>query len=123
MKKIALLNQLINKVTDITELCFDKAADGDYEAVNELIETRGTVLEIISKVQVKIEEDRLYYLDNSIDVINIHNQLNQLVSYITELDDKLVLILNEERERTKNQIAKTFQNKENFKGYNHKTVK
>ncbi|MCO4753012.1 MAG: hypothetical protein KC478_00950 [Bacteriovoracaceae bacterium] len=103
------------------------------KAVNTAHELGGLVLSLLEEQKY---EQALGILDNRARVVNIilhldeqyglpsdNNQLNQLLSEISQMDQKIYDLLSHEKLITQNEIAKTRKNKENFKGYNLNNLK
>jgi hypothetical protein len=120
MKEINLINDLINRVVDLTTVCLDLADEGQYEELNSVMDRRGKILDIISVVREKINTNSLPG-DEFISQFN--NQVSLLINEIIRMDDYIVSCLKDEKEKTQIQIAKTFKNKENLKGYNLNNLK
>ncbi len=110
MKKLAdLFEEYINKAISGTEKILSEEID-DPKDLNYFLDNRDRLLQIITKVSneiswEEIDEDKKNYLSRNIE-------------YLKKLDEKLIVKLHEYKNSLKNDIEKTFKQKENIKGYN-----
>lgn len=121
MKELKLLSHLMENVVRITEKCYQEVLSENYDHIDENFELRGKMIDIILTIQENLSSAPT--MKNSKVVQEFNNQFNQLVDYIHEVDNEILLNLEKERSKTQIQIAKTFKNKENFKGYNLNNIK
>lgn len=121
MNELSLLNNLIESVVRLTQKSLTDAQNSNFDKIDYYIEERGKALTIIELMLEKLNINPVY--NNSETITQYNNQLNQLVSLIHQSDEQLVKYLQEESIKTQNQIAKTFKNKENLKGYNLNDLK
>jgi hypothetical protein len=114
MNEQELFNDLLSKILVVTNRCYQDVVAGNYETINEDIENRGRLLGIIESLQERL----IIKGNNSPKFAAYNNQVNQVISKIQYLDEEMTKLMEEARNKTQNQIAKAFKNKENLKGYN-----
>ena len=133
---IEKIEYLILRHTDLMDMCTTcsknmlraalagKVDEADQESVN-----RDRLVNIISEVQTSIE--------NEIKATTLENDAEYLVSLVKawsndielwlhsvgKLDQEILSALEDEKQKTTQEISSTFQNKEKIKGYNLSTVK
>ena len=121
MNELDLLNNLIESVVKLTQQSLADAQNSNFDRIDSYIEERGKAIDIITFLLEKLNINPTY--NNSVTITQYNNQLNQLVELIKKSDHDLVKFLEEESTKTQNQIAKTYKNKENLKGYNLNILK
>jgi CRISPR/Cas system CSM-associated protein Csm4 (group 5 of RAMP superfamily) len=89
------LIDFLQKAYELSTAALKKAQAGEMDQLSELLDNR----------------------ERSINIIN------SLTEKLTNIDDIITSCLQHEKEKTQNEIAKAFQNKENFKGYNLNNTK
>lgn len=120
-KNYELFTDLFEKIIYVSRKCLDCAESGDFEQLNFLVEQRDKLISITQTIH-----ERLTLEQNSMDssiAIEFNNQVNELITKMNEMDEQVLLKLNEERDNMQIEIAKSFKNKENFKGYNLNCLK
>lgn len=121
MRELKLLNHLMENVVKVTAKSYEEVMRGEYENLDEDFSLRGKMIDIISTIIENLSSAPA--AKNSAIVAQFNNQLNQLVDELAKIDQEIVEKLEKERSNTQIQIAKTFKNKENFKGYNLNNIK
>jgi RNA processing factor Prp31 len=120
-----LLTDLIEKAVKISQECVIQVNCRDFEALDSLIKKREKIISVICTVheRLTLEQTSLKNIGQKEDAVLYNNQLNLLMNKISEFDDFIVASLDEEKNKTQIEIAKTFKNKENLKGYNLNCLK
>lgn len=121
MQELELLNNLLESTVKLTNQLMTEVENGNFDRLDFIVEQRGKALTIINHLTEKLHMNT--NLKNSKTITLYNNQLSQLVELIEQSDDLLLNKLSEESLKTQNQIAKTFKNKENLKGYNLNFIK
>lgn len=105
------LLDFIEKAYLLTRDAFKAVQENDFEKVVAILDNREKAINIATTFSERLalypEQDEAF-----------NNQLNQVVERINKLDDIITNCLSHEKNKTQFEIAKTHQNKENFKGYN-----
>lgn len=121
MQEIELLNNLLESTVKLTNQLMTEVINSNFDQLDYLVEQRGKALTIINHLTEKLHMKT--NLKNSKTITLYNDQLSQLIAMIEQSDEILLNYLNEESVKTQNQIAKTFKNKENLKGYNLNFIK
>lgn len=123
MKEIQ--GQLVNfleKAYQLTREALKLVQDRDFEKLNSVLDNRERAVGVIQSLSEKLA---LYKTNNqspkSFEEFN--NQVNQVINKISAMDEIITSCLEHEKNKTQFEIAKTFKNKENFKGYNLNNIK
>jgi len=115
------LPDFIEKALLLSADCLNHIANDNAEKLLETLENRDRVINIINSLHENVTLEQTQINSEYNDEFN--NQLNQLITVINQIDEKVLTYLHEEREIVQNEIAKTFKNKENLKGYNLNSLK
>ena len=110
-KNHEVMLKAVNTAHELGALVLEMLGDRNYEAALSILDNRARVVNII------------LHLDEQYGLPKDNNQLNQLLSEITQMDQQIHDLLSHEKMITQNEIAKTRKNKENFKGYNLNDLK
>ena len=117
-------NQLIEfleKAYELTTIALKKVQERDFEQLGDILDNRERSLNIINSLSEKLS---LYKnTDSPKSVIEFNTQVNLVIEKIANMDDIITSCLQHEKEKTQIEIAKTYKNKENFKGYNLNSLK
>lgn len=122
MKEIETnLIEILQKATELTQKALKQVQNKDFDELNKTLNNRERALNIAESFSenLSLYKNNPDYTPNE----SLNNQVTQLISNITSLDDIISSCLEYEKNKTKNEIAKTFKNKENFKGYNLNKIK
>lgn len=119
-----LQNQLIeflDKAYTLTATALKKVQENELEELVVILDNRERALNIITSLSEKLS---LYKnVDTAVGLIEFNNQVNLIIDKIVNMDDIITTCLQHEKEKTQIEIAKTYKNKENFKGYNLSNTK
>ncbi len=116
-----MLPEFIEKALLLSADCLNHISNDDSDKLLETLENRERVINIIQSLHETVTLEQTQINSEYNDEFN--TQLNQLLTVIAEIDEKVLNYLHEERELVQNEIAKTFKNKEHLKGYNLKSLK
>ena len=115
------LIEYLEKAYELTRLALKHVQAREYEKLSEVLDNRERSLNIISSLSEKLS---LYKDVKSPQLlIEFNNQVNLVIEKIANMDDIITSCLKHEKEKTQFEIAKTYKNKENFKGYNLNNTK
>ena len=112
----------IEKAYELTSLALKAAQEKRFEDVISLLENRERAINITQSLSEKLA----LHQSNSKDVdlvVQFNNQVNQIIDKVYKMDDIITECLEHEKNKTQFEIAKTYKNKEDFKGYNLNRIK
>ena len=115
------LIEFLEKAYELTTLALKLVQKSELDQLNEVLENRERAINIIESLS-----ERLSLHKKNADPLHVeafNNQVNQVISKIANMDDIIMSCLEHEKTKTQFEIAKTFKNKENFKGYNLNNLK
>jgi transcription termination factor NusB len=110
------LIDFIEKAYLLTRDAFKEVQNNNFDEVIRILDNREKAINIATTFS-----ERLALYPEQDEVFN--NQLNQVVERINKLDDIISSCLEHEKNKTQFEIGKTYQSKENFKGYNLNKIK
>ncbi len=112
----------LEKSYELTRLALKLVQQKDYEKLNEVLDNRARAVNIIQSLSEKLS---LYASKESApsSLSEFNNQVSQVIEKINSMDEIITSCLEHEKDKTQFEIAKTFKNKENFKGYNLNNLK
>lgn len=120
---------LLNSALKITLEGLNELEVNDYSSITDTYDNRQRVINLINNKQREIE-DYLHNLPKTLvnkpliaKVKNWFDQMNDLITQITTLDQKIVDKLENHKDETIREIAQVFKSKEAFEGYNLSNVK
>ena len=111
------LIQFLEKAYDLTTQALKSAQAGDFDALVNILDNRERAINIVQS----LSENLALHQKNSEEqelVKQFNSQVNLIIEKIHSMDEIIQTCLEHERDKTQFEIAKTFKNKENFKGYN-----
>ena len=120
-KNYELFTDLFEKIIYVSRKCLECAESGDFEQINFLVEQRDKLISITETIHERLTLEQMN-MDSSI-AIEFNNQVNELIEKMNQMDEQILIKLNEERDNMQIEIAKSFKNKENFRGYNLNCLK
>ena len=110
------LVEFLEKAYELTVSAQKLAREQKFD---ELLATLDNRERAIAIAQTMSERMSLEHQNEKPELIEkINNQVNQLINKIHSLDESITMYLQAEKAKTQNEIAKTFKNKVNFRGYN-----
>jgi len=110
MKKLAdLFEEYVCKAINGTEKIINEEFD-DPKNLNFFLDNRDRLLQIITKISNEINWEEIDQ--------DKKDHLSLSIEYLKKLDEKLIIKLQEYKNSLKNEIERTFKQKENIKGYN-----
>ena len=115
------LISFLDKAYELTKKSLKLAQAKNFDELVKVLDNRERAINIVQSMSENLalhqknKEEETY--------IAFNNQVSQVINQIHGIDDIVMTCLEHEREKTKFEIAKTFKNKENFKGYNLNKVK
>lgn len=113
-KFIELLQEYLIKAIELTEVML-QSDFSDTETIALMTQNRERLMHIIDQVASYIVWEDVSTEDK--------NHLNKQIDYIKKLDEKLLTALQTYKQEVQADIKKTFQTKENIKGYNLNDLK
>lgn len=120
---------MLNGLTDATKALFVQATKGDAQAVDQILDNRDRLINIISKFQANIEDD-IRKLDikqitkEHIDIFKTWSaEVNQIIYHTDRLDRETTQMLIDQKDQTTAEIANVFKNRQSFRGYDLGNVK
>ena len=116
-----MIIEFLEKAYELTTYSLKLVQNKEYEQLNEALENRERAINIIDSLS-----QRLYLHQKNKDpkeFTAFNNQLNQVINQINSIDEIIMSCLEHEKDQTQFEIAKTFKNKENFKGSNLNNIK
>lgn len=114
---------LLEKCFKLTENILLSTTSMNIDQINDLIDNRHRLIEIITKVQTNIEtkierhSNECMHKDSISIVKSWFLDLQTISSYIQDIDKLIILKLSNEREQTTQEISSLFKNKNKIKGY------
>lgn len=115
------LVEYLEKAYTLTASALKKVQENELEDLVTILDNRERSLNIITSLSEKLS---LYKnVDAPEELIEFNNQVNLIIDKIVNMDDIITTCLQYEKEKTQIEIAKTYKNKENFKGYNLNNTK
>jgi len=124
MTKQELEKNIFKTLTGAYEIsvhCLKLIRSNNIEELLPALENRERAINIAQSFSENLS---LYQTTNPRDVDeSFNNQLNQLIKKISSLDGIIINYLTHEKNKTQFEIAKTFRDRENFKGYNLNNLK
>lgn len=117
-------NQLLTfleKAYELTTIALKLVQKNEIEQLINVMENRERAINIIESLSEKLS---LYQKNADPELYQaFNNQVSQVITKIASMDDIITECLEHEKKKTQFEIAKTFKNKENFKGYNLNNIK
>lgn len=117
------LIEFLDKAYQLTRLALKQVQEKNYDQLNTLLDNRERALNIVQSLTEKLA----LYQENSktpiASITEFNSHVNLIIEKIANIDDIITSCLTHEKEKTQFEIAKTFKNKENFKGYNLNNTK
>ena len=117
--------QLINfleKAYELTTLSLKAAQEGRFEELVDLLDNRERAINITQSLSERLSLHQSQSENPDI-VVEFNNQVNQVIKNIVKMDNIITECLEHEKNKTQFEIAKTYKNKENFRGYNLNNIK
>ena len=126
-KLIDLHEQLLVEALKLSQILLKQSEARNVEVVAVACEQREKLISLIEEVQDKIELKlrTLKYINRPMkeDLDNWQKNLKLVLEEITYYDQHIVALLNNEKDKTMQEIAEIFSSKEKFRGYNLKDVR
>lgn len=113
-KFIELLQEYLIKAIELTETMINSDYS-DTDTIALMTQNRERLMHIIDQIASYIVWDEVSNKDKE--------HLNKQIDYIKKLDEKLLTNLQTYKQEVQADIKKTFQTKENIKGYNLNDLK
>ncbi|EQC43267.1 hypothetical protein [Bacteriovorax sp. Seq25_V] len=120
---------LLEALTNASQGLLAAAQNGKVDLVDQIIDNRERLINIIRKVQTNVEEEIAKFDLKTVtpEHIQIFKTWSQEVNQIVYVNDKLDIetteILTNQKEQTTQEIASVFKNRQSFKGYDLSNVK
>lgn len=114
------LIDFLTKAYELTQLALKLVQNKEFEKLSEVLDNRERALSVITSLSEKLS---LYNKTDSKALIKFNKQVGLIIEKIANMDAIITSCLNHEKEKTQFEIAKTFKNKENLKGYNLNRLK
>ncbi len=107
---------VLEKIAINTADCRIFMKSNETEKLMDYLDQRTSLVNILRTLKIKISND--YPLSEEFE-----NTSNLFIKKMESFNQEILIYLKLEKEKTKLQIAKTYKNKENLKGYNLKSIK
>jgi predicted RNase H-like nuclease (RuvC/YqgF family) len=115
MEKLVLLfEEFLMKGILMTEAVLNSKIEGGPE-LESFTSNRDRLLQVVDQISKQVNWDEV--------VEEKKSELNRKLEYIKKLDEQLIVRLQEFQEEVRQDIEKTYRQKENIKGYNLNDVK
>ncbi len=115
------LIDFLDKAYLLTQEALKAVQVKDYNKLNVILDNRERAINIVNSLS---ENLALHYQKANPQLVKeINNQVTQIINKIASLDEIIESCLEFEKNKTQFEIAKTFKNKENLKGYNLNNLK
>ena len=111
----------LEKAYELTVSSLKLAQAKDFDQLVKVLDNRERAINIVQSMSENLalhqknKEQETY--------IDFNNQVSQVIDKIHSIDEIVMTCLAHEKEKTQFEIAKTFKNKENFRGYNLNKIK
>lgn len=115
-KIINLYIEVIEKIAINSADCRYYMKSGDIDILMDYLDQRSALINIFKTLKIKIAND----FPTS---VQIDQTVNQFLKKSEQFNQEILTFLDLEKAKTKLEIAKTFKNKENLKGYNLSSTK
>ena len=115
------LMEFLEKAYELTTLALKLVQKQDIEALNNVLANRERAINIMESLSERLSLHQKNADPKHVEAFN--NQVNQVITKIANMDDIIMDCLEHAKSKTQFEIAKTFKNKENFKGYNLNNIK
>jgi len=115
------LIEFLEKAYELTTMALKLVQKQDIDKLNEVLANRERVINIMESLSERLSLHQKNQDPNLVEAFN--NQVNQVITKISTMDEIIMDCLEHEKSKTQFEIAKTFKNKENFKGYNLNNIK
>lgn len=128
-EKIMQHIDLLSALTSASNALLTAAQNRKFEIVEQIVENRERLLNVIKTIQTNIEDDiaKLHPGQVTREEIEILKSWSQEVNQIVMINDKLdrdsMILLEQQKEETTKEIATVFTNRQSFKGYDLSNVK
>ncbi|MBD64106.1 MAG: hypothetical protein CME62_02790 [Halobacteriovoraceae bacterium] len=117
------LIEFLEKAYQLTINALKEAQNGEFDKLNNTLENRKRAINIIDSLSQQLALHQKNPDHNKELAEQFNNQVNQVINKINSVDEIMMACLEHEKSKTQFEIAKTFKNKENFKGYNLNNTK
>lgn len=115
------LIEFLEKAYELTTLALKLVQKRDIDSLNEVLDNRERAINIVETMSERLTLHQTQLKPEEYEAFN--NQVSQVISKIASMDEIILSCLEHEKSQTQFEIAKTFKNKENFKGYNLNNIK
>ncbi len=113
---------ILTKAYQLTREALTLAQTGEVNKLNRTLDNRERVFSIAETLSERLA---LHFKTNPnkdlINEFNVHTA--RIIDQINQIDSLITDVLENEKNKTQFEIAKTHKNKENFKGYNLNNLK
>ena len=111
----------LEKAYELTVASLKLAQSKNFEELVKVLDNRERAINIVQSLSENLalhqkNKPKEAYMD-------FNNQVSQVIEKIHSMDEIVMTCLEHEKEKTQFEIAKTFKNKENFRGYNLNKIK
>lgn len=108
--------EVLEKIAINSADCRIHMKSQDVETLMDYLDQRSALINIFQTLKIKIRAD--YPTSEEIDTT-----VNLFLKKMEQFNQEILSFLNLEKDKTRLEIAKTFKNKENLKGYNLNSIK
>lgn len=115
------LLEFLEKAYELTTLALKLVQKRDIDSLNEVLDNRERAINIVETMSERLALHQTQQDPSEYEAFN--NQVSQVITKMGTMDEIILECLEHEKSKTQFEIAKTFKNKENFKGYNLNNLK
>lgn len=111
----------LEKAYELTVTSLKLAQSKNFDELVKVLDNRERAINIVQSMS---ENLALHQKNKAQETyVDFNNQVNQVIEKIHSIDEIVMTCLDHEKEKTQFEIAKTFKNKENLRGYNLNKIK
>lgn len=111
----------LEKAYELTVSSLKLAQAKNFDELIKVLDNRERAINVVQSMSENLALHQKNKEQES--YVTFNNQVNQVIEKIHGIDEIVMTCLDHEKEKTQFEIAKTFQNKENLKGYNLNKIK
>lgn len=113
----------MDKTITSTVRIFDLAIAGEVEKVESEMQNRERLISILQKLQeivtINLNTLSLEEKKEAQEIVDVWStDLSEWIATVSELDDEIVKILQQQKEKTTQEISSVYKSRDKFKGYN-----
>ncbi len=111
------LIDFLTKAYELTRQALKHAQNHEFTQLSSALDNRERAINIVHSLSERLSLHQKSSQNPQL-AIEFNNQVSRVIDKINQLDEIITSCLEHEKNKTQFEIAKTFKNKENFRGYN-----